>query len=88
MALTYNELHLIKKGSFAINIKVFSNLSEQGEFAVFYYEVICICCRKKFRVYEGTLRYKQVKENMKGKYTCEECGHNIRLEAIKNFFNK
>lgn len=64
------------------------SLSEQGEFEIFYYEVICICCRKKFRVYEGTLRYKQVKENMKGKYTCEECGHNIRLEAIKNFFKK
>jgi len=88
LELTYNELHLIKKESFAISIKVFSNLSEQGELAVFYYEVICICCRKKFRVYEGTLRYKQVKENMKGKYTCEECGHNIRFEAIKNFFNK
>jgi len=64
------------------------SLYEQGEFEIFYYEVICICCRKKFRVYEGTLRYKQVKENMKGKYTCEECDHNIRLEAIKNFFNK
>ncbi|WP_425388122.1 DUF2197 domain-containing protein [Ectobacillus panaciterrae] len=53
-----------------------------------YYEVVCISCRKIFRVYEGTQKYKQFKENRKGKYTCEQCSHNIRLEAIKNFFNK
>nr|WP_285854163.1 hypothetical protein [Bacillus subtilis] len=58
----------------------------KGGICDFYYEVICISCRKRFRVYEGTLKYKQVKENLKGKYTCEECSHNIRLEAIKNFF--
>ncbi|MEH7021787.1 DUF2197 domain-containing protein [Priestia megaterium] len=55
---------------------------------MFYYEVICISCGKKFKVYEDTLKYKLVKENMKGKYTCEDCGHRIRLEAIKNFFNR
>lgn len=60
---------------------------EEG-FEIFYYEVICISCRKKFKVYEGTLKYKLVKENMKGKYTCEDCGHRIRLEAIKIFFNR
>ncbi|WP_425388177.1 DUF2197 domain-containing protein [Ectobacillus panaciterrae] len=53
-----------------------------------YYEVVCISCRKIFRVYEGTQKYKQFKENRKGKYTCEQCSHDIRLEAIKNFFNK
>ncbi|QCR30591.1 hypothetical protein C1N54_27725 (plasmid) [Priestia megaterium] len=57
-------------------------------FEIFYYEVICISCRKKFKVYEGTLKYKLVKENIKGKYTCEDCGHKIRLEAIKSFFNR
>jgi uncharacterized protein YlaI len=55
---------------------------------IFYYEVIRKSYRKKFRLYEGTLKLKQVKEKMKGKYTCEECGHNIRLEIIKKLFNK
>ncbi len=52
-----------------------------------YYEATCFSCIKVFRVYEGTEIYKQFKKNMKGKYfCCEDCSHNIRLEAIKNFF--
>ncbi|WP_235864098.1 DUF2197 domain-containing protein [Sutcliffiella halmapala] len=53
---------------------------------MFYYEVLCFSCKKVFRVYEGTLKYKQFKENRESKYCCEECSHQIRLEAIKNFF--
>ncbi|MBY0598651.1 MULTISPECIES: hypothetical protein [Bacillales] len=53
-----------------------------------FYEVICMSCRQIFKVYEGTQIYKRFKENRKGKYNCEQCSHNIQLEAIKNFFNK
>lgn len=51
-----------------------------------FYEVICFCCKKVFRVYEGTEKYKRFKENQKGMYCCEDCDHKIRIEAIKNFF--
>ena len=51
-----------------------------------YYEVICYSCKKEFRVIEGTMKYKQFKENRKGKFCCEDCSHKIRLDAIKNFF--
>ncbi|MCM3541111.1 DUF2197 domain-containing protein [Priestia endophytica] len=53
---------------------------------MFHYEILCFSCKKVFRVYEGTKEYKQFKENKKGIYCCEECSHNIRIEAIKNFF--
>ncbi|MGG2092665.1 DUF2197 domain-containing protein [Bacillus sp. S13(2024)] len=53
---------------------------------MFSYEVICCSCRKKFRVYEGTRQYKQFKENKNRLFYCEDCHHNIRLDAIKNFF--
>jgi len=52
---------------------------------IFYYELIRTGYWKKFKIYEGTLNFKQVKENTKGKYTCEDCDHNIRSESIKNF---
>ncbi|PEA88148.1 DUF2197 domain-containing protein [Bacillus thuringiensis] len=51
-----------------------------------FYEVICFCCKSVFLVNEGTEKYKQFKENPKGKYCCDECSRKIRLEAIKHFF--
>lgn len=51
-----------------------------------FYEVKCFSCKKVFRVYEGTEKYKLFKENRKGIYSCEDCDHKIRIEAIKNFF--
>ncbi|RST60572.1 DUF2197 domain-containing protein [Siminovitchia terrae] len=50
------------------------------------YEVICYNCKKKFRVFPGSTRYKQFKKNRNSIFCCEDCSHNIRLEAIKNFF--
>lgn len=51
-----------------------------------FYEVMCICCKQIFRVYEGTEKYNRYKKDRNAKFCCEECNHNIRLEAIKNFF--
>ena len=38
--------------------------------------------KKTFRLYEGSVGYKNFKENQKGKYSCESCNHSVRLEAI------
>ena len=54
--------------------------------AMFYYDVICFCCKKEFRVYEGSNEYKLFKENKNYYYCCVQCHGNIRLEAIKHFF--
>lgn len=51
-----------------------------------YYEVLCYSCKQKFRVYEGSLKYKQFKKNGNGIFCCEDCSHKIRMDAIKNFF--
>ncbi|WP_251025484.1 DUF2197 domain-containing protein [Bacillus sp. ISL-57] len=51
-----------------------------------YYEVLCYSCKKVFRVYEGSLKYKQFKERKSRILCCEDCSHKIRIEAIKNFF--
>lgn len=51
-----------------------------------YYEVICSSCRNKFRVYEGSLRFRQLKERTDKIFRCEECYSKIRMDAIKNFF--
>ncbi|MEK5233611.1 DUF2197 domain-containing protein [Lysinibacillus sp. FSL K6-0232] len=53
---------------------------------MFYYEVICSSCKNKFRVYEGSLRYRQLKEGSNKIFRCEDCNHKIRMDAIKNFF--
>lgn len=54
-----------------------------------FYEVECFCCKKKFRLYEGSAGYANFKENnQRGKYTCESCSHTIRLEAIFNLLRK
>ncbi|MFS0673686.1 DUF2197 domain-containing protein [Ornithinibacillus sp. 179-J 7C1 HS] len=53
---------------------------------MFYYEVLCYNCKKTFKVYEGSQKYKQAKENNIKVFCCEDCDHRIRMEAIKNFF--
>lgn len=53
---------------------------------MFYYEVRCFSCKKTFKVYEGSLKYKQAKESQTKLYCCEDCNHKIRIEAILNFF--
>ncbi|WP_083991117.1 DUF2197 domain-containing protein [Alkalihalobacillus pseudalcaliphilus] len=51
-----------------------------------YYEVSCYSCKVVFKVYEGSLAYKQFKERKTKMFTCDDCQHRIRLEAINNFF--
>ncbi|HDR6311607.1 TPA: DUF2197 domain-containing protein [Bacillus cereus] len=51
-----------------------------------FYEIFCFSCKNKFRVYEGSEKYKRFKEKPKGTYCCDECSHKIQLEAIKHFF--
>jgi uncharacterized protein YlaI len=51
-----------------------------------YYEVLCYSCKKTFRVYEGSLEYKQYKKNRNRIFCCEDCNYKIRIDAIKNFF--
>ncbi|AOZ90817.1 DUF2197 domain-containing protein [Paenibacillus crassostreae] len=53
---------------------------------MFYQEVLCFSCKKIFRVYEGSLQYKQAKERKSSFFCCEDCSHKIRIEAILNFF--
>ncbi|MEH6939967.1 DUF2197 domain-containing protein [Bacillus sp. JJ664] len=53
---------------------------------MFFYDVICFCCLKEFRLYEGSKEYKLYKVNRKLLYCCVQCHGNIRLEAIKHFF--
>ncbi|MDI2587061.1 DUF2197 domain-containing protein [Psychrobacillus sp. NEAU-3TGS] len=53
---------------------------------MFYYEIVCCSCRQKFRVYEGSLKYKLYKERTNKVFHCEDCNSKIRMDAIKNFF--
>jgi uncharacterized protein YlaI len=52
---------------------------------MFYYDVLCYNCKKTFRVYEGSLKYKQAKERKDKLFCCEDCADKIRIEAILNF---
>ncbi|WP_238343495.1 hypothetical protein [Gracilibacillus saliphilus] len=54
----------------------------------FHYKVKCYNCKREFNGYEGSLKYNQYKQNRYGVFCCEDCGHRIRMEAIKNFFRK
>ncbi|MEK9199686.1 DUF2197 domain-containing protein [Lysinibacillus halotolerans] len=56
--------------------------------SVNFYEVTCLSCKQKYKVYEGSKQYKDVKERKSNLFCCEDCGHKIRMEAIKNFLNK
>jgi len=55
---------------------------------MFYFEVLCYSCKKTFRAYEGSLKYKQAKEKKVKYFCCEECADKIRIEAILNFMSK
>lgn len=52
-----------------------------------YYEIECSSCRQTFKLYEGTMRYRQFKERESKTFRCEECNSKIRMDAIKNFMN-
>lgn len=52
-----------------------------------YYEIECSSCRQTFKLYEGTLRYRQFKERESKTSRCEECNSTICMVAIKNFRN-
>ncbi|MFC0416185.1 DUF2197 domain-containing protein [Cytobacillus solani] len=51
-----------------------------------YYEILCYSCKRKFKVYEDSLKYKQFKESRSRIFCCDNCSLKIRLDAIKNFF--
>ena len=36
-----------------------------------YYESVCMCCKKKFKIMEGSLKYQKYKKNMGGRFSCE-----------------
>lgn len=55
---------------------------------MFTYEVLCFSCKKKFKVYEGSLKYQQAKERKVKYFYCDECADQIRFEAILNFMSK
>ncbi|RXZ79192.1 DUF2197 domain-containing protein [Paenibacillaceae bacterium] len=55
---------------------------------MFYYEVLCFSCKKTFKAYEGSLKYKQAKERKVKYFCCEECADKIRIEAILSFMNR
>ncbi|MHA6481776.1 hypothetical protein ACX1C1_07710 [Paenibacillus sp. strain BS8-2] len=61
-----------------------SDVSPRG-LPMFHYDVTCYNCKKTFRVYEGSLKYKQAKERKVKYFCCEECAAKIRMEAIMNF---
>ena len=50
-----------------------------------FYEAICFCCKKAFRIYEGTEKYKRYKKNRKGLYSCDDCSRRIQMEAMTRF---
>jgi len=55
---------------------------------MFFYEITCSVCRKKFKVYEGSEEYKNYKINRNTKQHCEICKHKLELEARILFFKK
>lgn len=62
-----------------------SNVPLRG-ITMIYYEILCYSCKRKFKVYEGSLKYKQFKESRSRIFCCDDCSLKIRLDAIKNFF--
>jgi len=55
---------------------------------VISYSIHCIFCKKEFKVVEGTRKYKLYKQNMNGKFSCEDCDRKIELEARKGLLGK
>jgi uncharacterized protein YlaI len=48
-----------------------------------YYEVLCYSCKKIFRVYEGSLKYKQFKERKSRTFCCEDFSIKYALKQSK-----
>ncbi|WP_274307166.1 hypothetical protein [Solibacillus daqui] len=55
---------------------------------MFRYETICYCCKKVFFVEEGSNKYRLFKQNMQGKYSCEQCDAKVYQEARAQLFSK
>jgi DNA-directed RNA polymerase subunit RPC12/RpoP len=49
-----------------------------------YYMATCIFCKKEFRIIEGTNKYRVFKQNMQGKYPCDDCDRQNEDEAKRN----
>ena len=52
------------------------------------YKANCIFCKKGFRIVEGTNKYRVFKQNMQGKYSCDDCDRKIEHEAKRNLIGK
>lgn len=52
------------------------------------YSLRCIFCKKTFEVVEGSKKYKLYKQNMEGKFSCEDCDRKIELESRKGLLGK
>ncbi|MFL0582053.1 DUF2197 domain-containing protein [Solibacillus silvestris] len=52
------------------------------------YETICYCCKKPFLLIEGTVKYRNYKRNMQGKFSCDSCDNKIFSEARSHFLRK
>ncbi len=52
------------------------------------YSLRCIFCKEIFEVIEGTKKYKLYKQNMQGKFSCEDCDRKIQFESRKGFIGK
>ena len=52
------------------------------------YSLHCIFCKKTFEVVEGSKKYRLYKQNMQGKFSCEDCDRRIELEARKGLLGK
>ncbi|MGE6515054.1 hypothetical protein [Lysinibacillus sphaericus] len=52
------------------------------------YSLHCIFCKQIFEVVEGTKKYNLYKQNMKGKFSCEDCDCKIELQSRKGLMGK
>ncbi len=55
---------------------------------MYHYVSNCICCKKDFKILEGSRKYQLYKQNMNGKFTCDDCSHKVELDARKALFGK
>ncbi len=53
-----------------------------------YYESVCVCCKKTFKIVEGTKKYKFYKRNMNGAFFCDSCEEKIYSQARNSLFAK
>lgn len=52
------------------------------------YKATCIFCKKDFQILEGTNKYRLYKQNMGGRYSCDDCDRIIQHEAKKTLMGK